>query len=349
MKKNKKLKDVKSILLDVKLDLTGDIRNITPSHIKDKCRLVVDEIGEDASELFNVKSFFRTLRKSSLYAGDKVNFINSYFDDYMQSLDIRSGMDLKKSKIDDFKDVSILDNSTYKREKSTLQVELLKLQEHVKDTGKKILIICEGRDAAGKGSFIKKFTEHLNPRGVRVETFGVPTEHEKEHWFERYENVMPVEGEIVLFDRSYYNRAVVEPVMDYCTKEQYEKFMLDVNPFESKLLGNGTIVFKLWFSITREKQKERFTNRLNNPLKYWKFSVNDIEITKKWDEITSYKDKMLIHTGTVACPWVVVDSNDKKMAQLNAMRYILGKVEYSTEKNDEVDRLYSEIIYEVKK
>lgn len=218
----------------------------------------------------------------------------------------------------------------YEQQKYQLQVELLKLQAWVKETGQKVVIIFEGRDAAGKGGTIKRFMEHLNPRGARVVALEKPTETEKGQWyFQRYIQHLPTAGEIVLFDRSWYNRAGVENVMGFCSKSEYEEFMNEVPGFERNLVKSGIHVIKFWFSVTQEEQKRRFKEREKHPLKHWKLSSIDIESLDKWDDYTKAKEAMFYHTDTSDAPWIVVKSNCKKRARLNALRYVLHKLPYT--------------------
>lgn len=217
----------------------------------------------------------------------------------------------------------------YEEQKYQLQVELLKLQAWVKETGQKVVIIFEGRDAAGKGGTIKRFMEHLNPRGARVVALEKPTETEKGQWyFQRYIQHLPTAGEIVLFDRSWYNRAGVEKVMGFCSDEDYKEFMNEVPGFERNLVKSGIHVIKFWFSVTQEEQKRRFKERQKHPLKHWKLSNIDLESLDKWDEYTKAKELMFYNTDTSDAPWIVVKSNCKKRARLNAMRYVLHKIPY---------------------
>ena len=208
----------------------------------------------------------------------------------------------------------------------------------------KLAIVFEGRDAAGKGSAIKRFTAFGIPGVSRIVAgLPIPTPEERANWFGRYEKYMPVEGEIVFFDRSWYNRAVVEPVNGYCTEEEYMTFMEGVNDWEASLVDSGIHLIKLWFSITEEKQKERFKLRQTNPLKFWKFSPNDAKVLTKYDLITQYKIQMFNKTSTRKAPWVIVNSNDKKIGRLNAIRYVLSQFRYP-EKIEEVCEWYPEII-----
>ncbi|MFD5089533.1 polyphosphate kinase 2 [Amycolatopsis thailandensis] len=214
--------------------------------------------------------------------------------------------------------------------KRSLQIELLKLQYWIKDTGGRMVILFEGRDAAGKGGTIKRFTEHLNPRGARVVALGKPTEREQGEWyFQRYVNHLPTEGEIVLFDRSWYNRAGVERVMGYCADEQYERFMRQAPTFERMLVDDGIILVKLWFSVSKSEQRTRFLIRQVDPVRQWKLSLNDVESLDRWDAYTEAKVAMFRSTDTEIAPWTVVKSNDKKRARVEAMRSVLARVDYA--------------------
>jgi len=222
-----------------------------------------------------------------------------------------------------------LSRKAYEKQKYHLQVELLKLQAWVKETKQRVVIIFEGRDAAGKGGTIKRFMEHLNPRGARVVALEKPTETEKGQWyFQRYTENLPTAGEIVLFDRSWYNRAGVERVMGFCSKEEYQEFMRQTPEFERMLVKSGIHLIKFWFSVSREEQKRRFTERQNHPLKQWKLSPVDLASLGKWDEYTKAKEAMFFHTDTADAPWTVIKSDCKKRARLNAMRFILHKLNY---------------------
>lgn len=227
-----------------------------------------------------------------------------------------------------------LNRKTYEKEKFALQVELLKLQAWVKETGQRVVILFEGRDAAGKGGTIKRFMEHINPRGARVVALEKPNERELGQWyFQRYVEHLPTRGEMVLFDRSWYNRAGVERVMGFCTPQQYDRFMEECPEFERNLVRNGIYVIKFWFSVSRDEQKRRFKERKIHPLKRWKLSPIDVASLSKWDDYTQAKEMMFLNTDTVECPWIVVKSDDKKRARLNAMRYVLHLLPY-TNKNE---------------
>ncbi|MGG5260299.1 polyphosphate kinase 2 [Phycicoccus avicenniae] len=224
-----------------------------------------------------------------------------------------------------------LPRAEYESTKRLLQVELLKLQLHVKETGAKVLVVCEGRDAAGKGGAIKRFMEHLNPRGARVVALEKPTEVEQTQWyFQRYVEHLPSGGEIVFMDRSWYNRAGVERVMGYCTPTQYLEFMRECPELERMLVNSGIHLVKLWFSVSREEQAARFASRQNDPVRQWKLSPTDLASLDKWDAYTEAKEAMFFYTDTGDAPWTVVKSNDKKRARLEAMRVLLGGIDYAS-------------------
>lgn len=217
----------------------------------------------------------------------------------------------------------------YDSELRKLQIEFIKLQQWVVKNKKRVAIIFEGRDAAGKGGTIRRFSEHMNPRAYRTVALNKPTEIERGQWyFERYVKELPNPGEIVFFDRSWYNRAVVEPVMGFCTEEQYKKYMLQVPDFEHMLYEDGIEVIKFWFSISKEVQLERFNAREDNPLKRWKFSPVDKKGQEYWDRYTYYKAEMYSRTHTTYSPWIIVQANDKKTARLESMRYVLSLFNY---------------------
>ena len=230
-----------------------------------------------------------------------------------------------------------MSRKAYEKQKYHLQVELLKLQKWVKETGQRLVILFEGRDAAGKGGTIKRFMDHMNPRGARVVALEKPTIEEQGQWyFQRYIKHLPTRGEIVLFDRSWYNRAGVERVMGFCTPEEYEEFMRQVPEFEKNLIRSGIIVIKFWFSVSQEEQRRRFKEREAHPLKQWKLSPMDKASVDKWDDYTAAKEAMFFHTDTAESPWIVVKSNCKKRARLNAMRYVLHRVPYAEKDNAQI-------------
>jgi polyphosphate kinase 2 len=224
---------------------------------------------------------------------------------------------------------NLLSRKAYEAQKYDLQVELLKLQAWTKKTGARVVVLFEGRDAAGKGGTIKRVMEHLNPRGARVVALEKPTAEEKGQWyFQRYVRHLPTFGEIVMFDRSWYNRAGVEKVMGFCTAEEYSEFMRQVPDFERNLVRSGIILIKFWFSVSREEQKRRFKDRETHPLKHWKLSPIDRASLDKWEDYTDAKENMFFHTDTSDSPWIVVKSNCKKRARLNSMRYVLHRIPY---------------------
>ncbi|GAB4399223.1 MAG: hypothetical protein OHK0048_12240 [Rhodoferax sp.] len=225
---------------------------------------------------------------------------------------------------------NLMSRKRYEAQKYTLQVELLKLQSWVKETGARVVILFEGRDAAGKGGTIRRFMEHLNPRGARVVALEKPTEVERGQWyFQRYVQHLPTAGEIVLFDRSWYNRAGVERVMGFCTEAEYQQFMHQAPMFERQLVQSGIHLIKFWFSVSRAEQRRRFKERELHPLKQWKLSPIDLASLDKWDEYTKAKEAMFFETDTADAPWTVIKSDCKKRARLNAMRYVLLKLPYS--------------------
>ena len=217
----------------------------------------------------------------------------------------------------------------YEQKKRAFQVELLKVQQWVKDTGQKVVVLFEGRDAAGKGGTIKRFMEHLNPRGARVVALEKPTEQERGQWyFQRYINHLPTEGEIVLFDRSWYNRAGVERVMEFCSPEEYLEFMRQTPDLERMLARSGIRLFKYWFSVTQKEQFTRFEKRKTDPLKQWKLSPIDRASLDKWEDYTEAKEAMFFYTDTADAPWTVIKSTDKKRARLACMQHFLHSLDY---------------------
>lgn len=218
----------------------------------------------------------------------------------------------------------------YEEELEKLQIELVKLQRWVQEKGARIAILFEGRDAAGKGGTIRRFTEHLNPRAMRVVALPKPTEEERGQWyFQRYTRQLPNKGEIVFFDRSWYNRAVVEPVNGFCNEKQYNIFMQQVPELEHMLYEDGVIIIKFWFSISKEEQMRRFNSRKANPLKQWKLSPVDMQAQEKWDQYTKYKETMFSKTHTSFSPWIIVKANNKQKARLESIRHVLSIIPYT--------------------
>ncbi|WP_038815881.1 polyphosphate kinase 2 [Campylobacter jejuni] len=233
----------------------------------------------------------------------------------------------------------------YEKDLRNLQIELLKFQNHVKAKGLKVLILIEGRDAAGKGGAIKRLIEHLNPRGCRVVALEKPSDVEKTQWyFQRYVAHLPSAGEIVIFDRSWYNRAGVEPVMGFCTSQQHKDFLREVPLFENMISSNDIIFFKFYFSVSKEEQKKRFEKRQNDPLKQYKLSPVDQKSQELWDKYTLAKYSMLLASNTSTCPWTIISSDDKKKARLNLLRFILSKVEYPNKKTGDFSKIDTKLV-----
>ena len=220
----------------------------------------------------------------------------------------------------------------YSKEKKRLQVELLKLQEWAITEGKRIGIVLEGRDAAGKGSTIKRFIENMMPKAVEVIELGVPTKKQERNWFRTWEKRMPSTGKVHFFDRSWYSRALIQPAMEYCTEKQYKYFMKKFNRWEKKIMADGVILIKIYLSITKENQELRFHLRENSALKYWKLSSNDWKAHKKWQILTNFKEQMFRKTSTHESPWVIINSDNKMISRLNAMRYVLSAIDYKNKK-----------------
>jgi polyphosphate kinase 2 len=228
----------------------------------------------------------------------------------------------------------------YEREKFILQTELLKMQQWVREAQQRVVILFEGRDAAGKGGAIKRFMEHLNPRGARVVALEKPSDVERGQWyFQRYVEHLPTTGEIVLFDRSWYNRSGVERVMGFCSDEEYNEFLRQAPEFERNLVRSGIHLIKFWFSVSQYEQRRRFRERKVHPLKQWKLSPVDLASLDKWDDYTQAKEKMFFHSDTADSPWTVVKSDDKKRARLNAMRYVLHSMPYTGKDPERIGRV----------
>lgn len=247
--------------------------------------------------------------------------------DFLNSSNAKQIIDLLKAK--GISHGKIVETLAYEAQLRQLQVELVKLQQWILKTNKRVAIIFEGRDAAGKGGNIRRFMEHLNPRSSRLVALNKPTKVEMGQWyFQRYIKELPNPGEIVFFDRSWYNRAVVEPVMGFCTEAQYKEFLVQVPEFEHMLYEDGLIIIKFWLSISKEEQLKRFDGRNANPLKRWKFSPVDKKGQELWDRYTFYKEEMFSKTHTSYCPWMIIRTNNKKTARLEAMRYVLSNFDY---------------------
>ena len=235
------------------------------------------------------------------------------------------------------RDTRKIDNKVYNKELAKLQIELVKLQEWIKFKKLKVVVLFEGRDAAGKGGVIKRITQSLNPRICRVAALGTPTDKEKTQWFfQRYVDHLPAGGEMILFDRSWYNRAGVEHVMGFCTKEEYDEFMRTCPEFERMLIRSGIILIKYWFSVSDEEQERRFQARLDNPTKRWKLSPMDLQSREKWVEYSKAKDEMFRYTDTKQSPWFVVPADNKKRARLNCISHLLSMIPYKEVKQDKI-------------
>ncbi|MBI2522317.1 MAG: polyphosphate kinase 2 [Bdellovibrio sp.] len=230
-----------------------------------------------------------------------------------------------------------MEGKEYESLMENLQIELLKMQNWVKTTGQRVMIIFEGRDAAGKGGTIKRFMEHLNPRSASIVALEKPSEREKGQWyFQRYITRLPSAGEIVFFDRSWYNRAGVERVMGFCSPAEHREFMRQAPVIERMLVNSGIILFKFWFSVSRKEQKRRFEERRTDPLKQWKLSPIDMASLDKWDDYTKAKEEMFFHTDTADAPWTVIRSDDKKRARINCIRYVLKNLAYAEKNPDNI-------------
>jgi len=290
----------------------------------------------------------RGLRKRLLKKGDRKKNVEEYFGKVLTSLKYRDrggyGTEPESEDYDfEIEEPSIIPKKIYRKELYDLQVELLKMQEWVKNTGKTVIVVFEGRDSAGKGSTIKKFTENLNPRYYNIIALGIPTPEDRKDWWNRYRSQIKP-GMVNLFDRSWYNRGLIEPVMGYGSPEEYEDFMENVEDFENDLVKAGDYLFKLWFSIEKETQKRRFDIRQKSPLKYWKYSPNDEKMQDLWDRFTEFKEKLFDKTSTVNHPWVVIDAEDKRVSGLNAIRYILQNIPYESKNEDVVNQQYPEVL-----
>jgi len=351
------LTDVNDKLVAYKDELLTNPEKLSRPDIKEMLDNIKRSFDPNLIVDLNLDSFFRGLYSVIVIENYLNENIQEYFDTYIETLPRRVERlfdpDIKDFRDDEeFEELKKLKEERqlkiskkyFKSEKVPLQIELLKMQEWVKRTDYKLALVFEGRDAAGKGSAIKTMTEFLQPKYFTIQWFNIPTEKEKKNWFKRYYEGMPEPGRITFFDRSWYNRAVNDPVMGYCSKKEYDKFMKEVIPFEEQLNKDGVHIMKFWFSIDRDIQELRFKLRQANPLKYWKFSPNDLKTMTKWEEFTFYKEKMFKKTSTEKNPWVVVESNDKRLSQLHLMKYILREVPYDGKDLDNIGVPFSELI-----
>ena len=308
--------------------------NLYSSNIK---KLIDNIIRYGESNIVDFDLIERNLKNVMLKKGTRKKNVEDYFKRIYKSLESREkGIYGIEVPTDDFgpeiEDVSIIPKKIYNKELYGLQVELIKLQNWLAETGKTVIIAFEGRDSAGKGSTIKKFTENMNPKGFKIIQLGIPTPEDRADWWGRYRKQIEP-GKINLFDRSWYNRGLIEPVAGYGTPEEYEDFMENVENFENSLVENGDYLFKLWFSIDKDTMSKRFKQRLSSPLKRWKYSPNDEKMLDLWDRFTEFKEKLFDKTSTVNHPWVILDSTDKRVSGLNAIRYVLQNIPYA-EKNE---------------
>lgn len=313
-------------------------------------KMLEDILVSEKSNELNFDLLKRNIQNVLLKKGNKTENTIKYLDKVLKSLQSRISYE-KNLPAEEFyepeeEEVSAIPRKQYVKEKSALQVELLKMQEWLKKTGRSVIVVFEGRDTAGKGSTIKKFTEHLDPKFYKIVVKGVPTSEERKDWFGRYEgDIEP--GKIIFFDRSWYNRGIVEPVMGYSSYEEYESFMAQVNSFERKLVSEGNFLIKFWLSVTKETQAKRFKMRQTSPLAYWKYSPNDAKAQEMWDQYTKYKNRVLKLTSTSFAPWTVVDSNDKRISGLNAMRYVLNQVPYEGKNEPVIGEPYPEVVTKI--
>ncbi len=291
----------------------------------------------------------RGIMKVLKMKGDKNKNILEFFRKLLKSLKKREkNIILQEPEKDDLpqlepQEPSVIPKKVYREELYYLQVELLKLQEWLKETGKTVIIVFEGRDSAGKGSTIKKFVEYMNPRFYNIIALGIPSPEERKNWWDRYRSQIQ-SGKVNLFDRSWYNRGLIEPVMGYGSAEEYEDFMDNVEDFEQGLVKDGDYLFKLWFSIDKVTQAKRFEMRQQSPLKYWKYSPNDEKMQDLWDRFTEFKEKLFDKTSTVNHPWVIIDSNDKRISGLNAIRYVLQNIPYKNKNEEILDKSFPEAL-----
>lgn len=311
-------------------------------------KMLMDISKFAAKQIIDFDMMNRGLRKVLLKKGDKKKNVEDYLSKIITSLRYRerTGYGTEPESEDyefEVEEPSIIPKKVFRKELYELQVELLKLQEWLKKTGKTVIIVFEGRDSAGKGATIKKFVENLNPRYYNVIALGIPTPEERKSWWERYrKQIRP--GMINLFDRSWYNRGLIEPVMGYGNPEEYEDFMENVADFENDLVKDGDYLFKLWFSIDKGTQARRFKMRQQSPLKYWKYSPNDSKMQDLWDRFTEFKEKLFDKTSTLNHPWVIIDAEDKRVSGLNAIRYVLQNIPYEGKNEKVLDREYPEVL-----
>ena len=334
--------------MNVNLKKVVEILNFLKIYNNKMEKMLIDISSFAKDQIIDFGLLERGLRKRLLKKGDKKKNVEEYFGKVLNSLKYRErgGYGTEPESEDyefEVEEPSIVPKKIYRKELYDLQVELLKLQEWLNKTGKTVIIVFEGRDSAGKGTTIKKFTENLNPRFYNIIALGVPTPEDRKNWWDRYKREIKP-GMINLFDRSWYNRGLIEPVMGYGSPEEYEDFMENVADFEQDLVNSGDYLFKLWFSIEKETQKRRFDIRQQSPLKYWKYSPNDSKMQDLWDRFTEFKEKLFDKTSTVNNPWVIIDAEDKRISGLNAIRYVLQNIPYEGKNEGVVGREYPEVL-----
>lgn len=307
--------------------------------------------NSENTENLDFDLFSRTIGNVLLKKGNKTANVIKHLNNVLNSLESRTAYVEELPEEEYYEpeesETSLISRKQYNKEKYALQVELLKMQESLKKSGSSVIIVFEGRDTAGKGSTIRKFTEHLDPKFYKVVVKGLPTSAEKADWFGRYKSEIEP-GKIIFFDRSWYNRGIVEPVMGYSSYEEYESFMAQVKEFEKELVSSGNYLIKFWLSVTKETQARRFKMRQTSPLAYWKFSPNDAKAQEKWEEYTKYKNRVLKLTSTPYAPWVIVDSNDKRISGLNAMRYVLSEIPYEGKNEMVIGSTYPEAVTRIR-
>jgi len=347
--------DDDQIINTIKKFFTDFQQNLDPIKIKNDSH---NKFGDNLYRLLELDSFFKALTIKNRIDGEEsaIRYFQGYINDLPRIFN-KINQNFSKSDVKDkFKKVKQLKKKTktqrklskeiFNSELDALSIELVKMVEYIKSANMKVLVTCDGRDSAGKGSFIKLIEKFTNEKIVDHEWFGIPTQHDQQHWFDRYEKVLPSEGHLMFFDRSYYNRAVNDPVNGFCTKEQYKKFIDEVVPFEEKIIDDGVILIKFWFSIEKEIQEYRFALRKASPIKWWKFSPSDAKAVDRYDRFTFYKEQMFAKTSTDIAPWIVVDMNDKKLGQLNGIRYMLSVISYP-DKNEDIIKPYKSKVYKV--
>lgn len=329
------------------------IKNRNINELKNKIK---NELDKKIYNNLNLKSFFNTLKiKNDISEEESINFFNDYIDSLPRRYRKIYTDDFSNYEKPEFKNLKkikseIRNKHSYElldKESPALFEELTKMVLWIKENKKKVLISFDGRDTGGKGSIsrfiLKNFFAAPLGRNIIYKDFGIPTRWQQINWFHRYKKELPKDGQMVLFDRSWYNRAVNDPVMGYCTEKQYEKFMEDVIPFEKELIDNDIIYIKFWLNIEKDTQLSRFKQRKSSPIKFWKFSENDLRAVEKWDDFTPYIERMFKDTSTSFSPWVIVNMDDKPLGWLNSLRYILKKVPYKN-KNEKILETYPEVI-----